>query len=621
LRPSERDTDAGNHAAPGEGTTSGRAPMISRAAQALVFALVLGVPSGLVLAWLDVSPYVQRRDVLPVLLADALEYGVVVASAAVVGWIVAFVFLRRFASARAAGITATFLAFAVPVLLAARRINHQFLPGFREPTSVAWNSALVVAVLVGGYFLYRHLVHWQQEAWRTGKKRPLVLVVLAAVPVGAHVFGHVRGRDPGPDVLILLIDILRADHLGCYGYDRLTSPNIDRFAEDAVLFEYAISPSTFTKTSVASLFTGLDAHHHGVYEGTAREIVAPGVVDSDLLGDSYATLAEGMYARGLNTIGWAENVQVSAYMGFSQGFTRYYDRTGGIAITSRAYDSWRDTWADRTRYFAYMHFLDLHGPFDPRPPYRGRFGSGEHEITGTSERNWIEFKQAVHLDTIELTADDVHELEALHDEKLAYVDHYIGRILDELREDERYDDTLIILTSDHGEGFWEHGFISHSKTPFDELCRVPLIVKLPDSAQAGRRVKEMVGLVDLGPTLLEYVGAAPPQGIDGKSFLSLLLDPDADFEPRTRLIEVHKQVGIRTDRWKYLWRPYDDPKLFDLQVDPEEQVNCIADYPDVAEQFQREVDAANELRYSGPGAERVGVDPETQAALEAIGYM
>ena len=126
------------------------------------------------------------------------------------------------------------------------------------------------------------------------------------------------------------------------------------------------------------------------------------------------------------------------------------------------------------------------------------------------------------------------------------MDDWVGRIVDDLKASGRYDDTLIVLTADHGDGFWEHGFISHSNLPFEELVHVPLIVKMPGSAGAGRRVEDLVGMIDIAPTLIEFVGSSVPPDMEGESFLSVLTDDNAALEPRLRYLEVGGIVGVRT---------------------------------------------------------------------------
>ena len=216
---------------------------------------------------------------------------------------------------------------------------------------------------------------------------------------------------------------------------------------------------------------------------------------------------------------------------------------------------------------------------------------------------------------------DVEAYHARHDEVLVYVDEWIGRILDELKAKGRYDESLIVLLGDHGDAFWEHGFIGHSNTPFDELVNVPLIVKLPGSAQAGRRVSQMVGLVDVAPTLLEYVGAVPPDGMDGKSFLSLLLDEEPAFPARTIFSEHFHCIGVRTEEWKYIQYPDQPPELYDLKADPGEQHNVIEQYPEVARKLSLAAQAAGAQRDARRETGKVELDPEAIKALRELGYL
>ena len=167
----------------------------------------------------------------------------------------------------------------------------------------------------------------------------------------------------------------------------------------------------------------------------------------------------------------------------------------------------------------------------------------------------------------------------------------------------------------------EHGVLAHASRPFDELVHVPLLVKLPAGASAGRRVGQHVGLADLAPTLLDLVGVDPLGDVDGESFLGVLRGTEESFEPRVRFMEYINTIGLRNERWKYIHPQRGAPELFDLIEDPAELVDRLADYPDVAGEMKALVDAAVIMREATKTGERVKVDPETVDALKALGYL
>jgi arylsulfatase A-like enzyme len=436
--------------------------------------------------------------------------------------------------------------------------------------------------------------------------------------------GWARAQSSGPDeegvdVIVLLIDVLGADDLGCYGYERPTSPHIDAFASDSVVFENAIASSTYTKTSVASLFSGRFPHNHGVYDGHFPEIDAR--VTADLLEEEIPTMAESFSEHGWTCAGWTANGQILSYMGFAQGFDLYDDRAGKLPVMARKFRRWSGRWLGRKRSFCYLHVIDLHAPYNPGPGYRGRFGHTEAGLPEIEEQDWHATRNAINQKKRPFGPEDLEAYHARHDEVLVFVDEWVGRMLDELKAEGRYDESLIVLLGDHGDAFWEHGFIEHSHMPYDELVNVPLIIKLPGSAQAGRRVDAMVGLVDVAPTLLEVVGAAAPEGMDGKSFRDLLLNPEAPSPRRTIFSEYKTIISVRTDDWKYISRPGHPQELYDLNADPGERINVFEGTPDVAARMSLAAEAAAAKRDAREGNVRVELDRETIQALRELGYL
>jgi arylsulfatase A-like enzyme len=592
--------------------------ILSRLSHLAAYALALGVLLGAGLTWIELRLYTDVRDVLWLALADAMRLGVGLSVLATAVWAPVFLFARRGGAGRASRL-ATLVAYLPPLAWFALHLNREVLPDFLDSASLMPNAALAVGGLVVCEGLSRGLRHGMEtsgHALWVG----VVAALLAVIPVAAHVGGHTGQRESTPDVLFLLLDVARADHLSCYGYERPTSPHLDRLAEDSILFENAISSSTFTKTSISTLFTGLNAHHHGVYLGSFGK--NPAVVESDTLGGHFTTLAEAMYDAGRSTAAWVQNGQLRAFLGFDQGFSIYHDQAGRAGQIADSFIAWHRRWGERTPYFAYLHFIELHAPYQPPAPHRGKFGSVSGDLSDQmGDASWYDFKEGVLAGRIELSQEDLDGFEARYDELIAHLDDWVGRIIDELKASGRYDDTLIVVTADHGEGFWEHGFISHSTVPYEELVHVPLILKMPRSVGAGRRVERMVGVIDLMPTLLELVGAPVPDGVEGRSFLPLLAGDEEALDPSWLTLEFRAMLGVRTERWKYLHVPGRPPELYDLEADPLETTNCIGDHADVAARLEQAVQRSIEIRKSATAAERVVLDGETVEALEALGYL
>ena len=553
------------------------------------------------------APLVAKR------LASALPW----ALAGAVLWLALLRGLRGRCGPGVAGFLAAALVLAYPGLLALRSVNHLFLPGkFLSPVGLAASAAIVLVALVLIFFAGRALARWASR-----RPRAWTYASIAALAAGWG-WTQVRStpRDQqGLDVIVILIDVLGADNLGCYGYERPTSPNIDALADDSVLFEHAIASSTYTKTSVASLFSGRFPHNHGVYDGYFPEINA--TITADLLEEEIPTLAESFAEHGWTCAAWTSNGQILSYMGFAQGFHLYDDHAGKIPVMARKFRTWRDEWFEQRRAFCYLHVIDLHAPYNPGPGYRGRFGHTEAGVPEMEEAEWYRVRNEINQKKRPFGPEDIEAYHARHDEVLVFVDEWVGRMLAELKAEGRYDDSLIVLLGDHGDAFWEHGFVGHSHMPYDELVNVPLIIKLPGSAQAGRRVDAMVGLVDVAPTLLELVGATAPEGTDGVSFLDLLLDPESPSPQRTLFSEYKTIISVRTDDWKYIARPRHPEELYDLKADPGERVNVIEEYPEVAARLSLAAKAAAAKRDARERNEKVELDEETIQALRELGYL
>ena len=458
------------------------------------------------------------------------------------------------------------------------------------------------------------------------------LVVLIALEAGLAWAFQTSRKDPDrPDILILLVDALRADHLSAYGHSRQTTPAIDSLARDGVLFAQTISQSTFTKTSVASLFTGRYPHQHGVYWGSHQG--ADGQITSDLLRGDETTLAEALRERGYLTSAWVQNSHRREVMGVGQGFVEYHDQQGHIERIHDRFLAWARGAGRRYSFFTYLHYIDLHDPYRPPPPYDTLFAQGADAATpdvyaDVDFAEWGAYLEDVRQGRVELSGADVRRLEELYDGQLRAIDDQIGVLLHHLQELGLYDDTLIVLTADHGDGFLEHGFISHSTTPYEELVRVPLILKFPRGKYRGRTVERQVRLVDLMPTLLELAGAPVDRLIaklelPGCSLLGELEGAAPAARCGVAVSEIAEDEGapptiaVRTERFKWIERGAGE--LYALDVDPEERSDLSQTPPAEALPLAELARSLTERRDAE--GERLELDEEMIRELKALGYI
>ena len=208
----------------------------------------------------------------------------------------------------------------------------------------------------------------------------LILIVVSLLVAGGAFIGFrnaLTGRSARPNVIIILVDALRADHVGVYGYTRDTTPNLDRFSQDAVIFSRAISQTSWTKPSIPSLFTSLYPTHHGVLEGSSKD--TKGHITSDILQDSLVTIAETFREHDYKTVAFVQNAQLRGFLGFAQGFDLYDDRAGDADKINKSFESWLDQ-GHGEPFLAYLHYLDVHWPYQPPAPYDTIFGTYPADI-------------------------------------------------------------------------------------------------------------------------------------------------------------------------------------------------------------------------------------------------
>ena len=477
-----------------------------------------------------------------------------------------------------------------------------------------------------------------------GLARVLLCTALLGCASGDPEAGPPRGA------VLVVIDTLRADHLGAYGYARPTSPRIDAFAGDATLFRNAVSPSPWTMPAVATLMTSLHPSVHGARYATSREGLEwstdPSEIRAaDALHPSRTTLAEILAGEGFATAAFVRGAYVSRAFGMAQGFERFSDNDRpGIRFQIEGLLDWLDAHGAE-RFFAYLHVLEVHAPYEATGPLlldafewpavdveavrpaiaeererylRTDFDPGySGPVTGSREN--LEALGA----RPRLSERDLRHLVALYDREIAYVDYWIGRLLDGLRERELYDDAVIVLTSDHGEEFLEHSGLEHGYSYFEEMLRVPLVVRVP-SEGTGRSVGQQVGLVDLLPTLLEALGLPPVAPVQGRSILPLLRGEDLPARPQLgEASMVVDLAALRTNEWKYV-KQKDTEALFDLRADPGETVNRCREEAASCRFLRRRFRA---LRREGaalaaelPAAEPARPGEEDRERLRALGY-
>lgn len=432
------------------------------------------------------------------------------------------------------------------------------------------------------------------------------------------------------NVILIVVDTVRTDHVGCYGYQRNTTPNIDRLAQQGLLFRNAISAASWTLPSIATILTSQYPCVLGIRD-------TPVVMD-----DRYSLLSELLKQNNYTTHGIFSHVLLAPQLGFGRGFDNYDDQTSpyrrrGIsspAVTQKAISFLRKN--HKRPFFLFLHYFDphynyiLHKKYNYYPFYNGSVKSN-HPI--------LDLWRIRH----NLSKDDIRYLVSLYDSEIAFTDEYLGKLLDALKKRGLYDNSIIIITADHGEEFMERGWIGHCITLHQELLRVPLIMKLP--AGEARIIDSPVGLIDIMPATLRYLGLRIPDGLDGKA---LDLSPGASVargpvfsETFNFILQKYQLPGIHQpkrnepiafrsivlgDRKLIYDEKKDSKQIYNLSDDPHEQNDLSARR---SEQNSRlEVLLSRWLNYVKSKQKRGPVQdaselftPEQRKQLESLGYL
>ena len=398
------------------------------------------------------------------------------------------------------------------------------------------------------------------------------------------------------NLLVVTVDTLRADRVGAYGHGAARTPAMDGLARRGVRFSRAFSHVPLTLPSHCTLFTGVLPPAHGVRDNGER------------LGEAPMTLAEIARGQGYATAAFVGAFPLDSRFGLGRGFETYDDLYGSrnrvrdMAFVERRAEevnSRAEAWLrarGREPFFLWVHYFDPHAPYDPPPPFDRDFAGREY------------------------------------DGEIAYTDAQFGKLVEALERSGRAADTLIVLTSDHGEGLGAHLEKTHGIFIYDTTLRVPLIIAGPGVTPQGRSVDAQVGLSDVLPTVLDLMGWPAPKGLPGRSLVSMMKRTEAGRKAAERTLYIESLSpllsrnwaplrGVRTSGWKYIDAPA--AELYDLEADPGETANVLDTRPEVVRRLRAEMEAVIKRQAAPPPGAAPGpaADSETRRKLESLGYI
>ena len=434
----------------------------------------------------------------------------------------------------------------------------------------------------------------------------LIVICFAAMFLALSRRGEERAKDISEiesgkfNVVLIVIDTLRADHLALYDYPLNPAPFLNRIAEKSLVFENAYTTSSWTAPATASLFTSLYPFQHGVYTGMRahmRQSKAEENIELNRIPDQITTIAEAFQDGGFKTYGVSDNLNICSLQGFVQGFNLFktFDYAGAEKVNAQLKE-WEQVIRDGGRYFLYIHYMDPHYPYHWNGDDTNAMDSEPEEI-------------------------------AKYDSEISYVDDAIEEMFDLYGWK---DNTLLVITSDHGEEFHDHGGIQHGFTLYSEVTRIPLFFFFPEIGNEGERIKQRVSIIDILPTLRDIVGLPAGSSDEGISLVPMLSNEPLAERPLYAHLrrekgdtekEIRMQSVVSAD-WKYIHSYPNTEELFNLKNDSKETVNMIDAAPEIAESLRAEL-IRFENTCSKYGQEKVTapINNETRERLKSLGYV
>ena len=494
-----------------------------------------------------------------------------------------------------------------------------------------------------------------------------------------------RNKNKYPNIILLVLDTVRADHLSCYGYHRKTTPFLEKLAAESTLYENCYSPSSWTLPSHASIFTGTYLSRHNVGDS------------GDMLDNSYQTMAGSLKEKGYDTFGSCYIPWVSSVTGLDKGFDYFNTKmnknqlvqivrnikklrhqtsdseknnsqkneklrdTRWIVSTTKSKSHWMKTlfkddgaayansearkWI-RSRngnpFFMFLNYCEAHTIYHPPLGYRKKFLDKSSKPFWTINQDHREFMY----NGLRMTEEDFNILQSLYDSEIAYLDSKVKELHGFLKSENLLDNTIFIVTSDHGEQFGEKGFMGHARNLYDSLLKVPLIIKYPGEQFERGRKKNLVQTVDLLPTLLDVINGKTNRMKEQMQGNSLMSDSRGAREPELVISEYKKQPfsadcfngypddllakylyaarSVVYENMKYIWKSNGSEELYDITKDSSETTNLIQQKQKEAEILKKKLNywlsgfKANDL--TNETIADLKVDDTVVDRLKALGY-
>ena len=452
-----------------------------------------------------------------------------------------------------------------------------------------------------------------------------------------------------PNIIILLLDCVRADHLSCYGYTRNTSPTIDALAKQGIKYNYAISQAPWTFPSVFSLLSGYYPHKHGVWlinkKGSPfwRRLMMPS--------KSIPLLPELLQRAGYHTWGFSTNTYIDEQRMKERGFNefKYIWKAPAMEVVNYGIEKIRQAEKTGNHFFLYLHFMDSHHPLQPPEKYYNFFPTNDGEKNRRIHEGW-KFKRYIEQQGNEFDNYREHKI-SLYDGTIRYTDAEIDRLLTELRNSSLIPSTIIILLADHGDELWDHAAFeathyksfqarqgtSHGHTLFQELIHVPLIItaiypkgKPPSLQWRAAEIGDVIQLADVVPTVLDLTGLSAMEDSDGTSLLPLINRRAQTSDSGGTRLKHHSvfaesttsgnlKISLIEYPYKFIYAHKETNTLFNIQEDPLESNNLVGQKASLASDMLEKIYRFKKEK--PPETEEVFLSKEDLDKLQALGYI
>ncbi len=465
-------------------------------------------------------------------------------------------------------------------------------------------------------------------------KLSVILILFFLAAMGALWAFRFFGPRPKPNILLITLDTVRWDRISCYGQAKNTTPTIDKLAAEGVRYQRAITPASWTLPAHASMFTGVLPSRHGAHYVTNDANAGAGLFQANKMDAELPTLAEELKKAGYGTGAVISGPLLHSRFGTNKGFDYYDDKNLFSAKKSEFHRRAHETtdlavqWLRRhlvefseKPFFLFLNYYDAHSPYTPPEPWGDP--TIPLELCSSNSGRYDDVLKA----NRDLTGEEHRLLLLQYDGEIGFVDSQIKRLFSEMKRLGVYDSTLIVVTSDHGESFGEHRLLGHGRALYEELIRVPLIIKYPLKDKKIGVVKERVSLLSLMPTLLEYIGHPVPKTVASGT----LHDKE-----QVLIAEIFRDVGwivaygARFDRdlkaiydgdYKLIWSSTGQHELYNIEADPDESRDLREDLPKMASRLQSQaLSIAHESKRPSTTASPE-IDDEMKESLKALGYM